>query len=187
MEGTIGEIRLFAGNFPPRTWAFCDGSLLPIAPNTALFAILGTTYGGDGQNTFGLPDLRGRMAIGVGQGPGLTSVDLGERAGTQTTMLTQNQLPAHTHTASTTFSLKASDAPADKVTPVAGNVLAVAQDINTDKVKIYSSATPNVDLASGPATTTVQAVGGNQAFSIMNPFLGLNYIICLIGIFPSRN
>jgi microcystin-dependent protein len=187
MEGTIGEIRLFAGNFAPRTWAFCDGSLIAIQSNTALFSILGTTYGGNGQSTFGLPDLRGRMAIGVGQGPGLSSIVLGEVAGTETVMLTQNQLPMHTHTATTTVSLKASNTAANVVTPLAGNVLAVAQDINTDPVKVYSSATPNVDLGSGQATTTIQPVGGNNAFSIMNPFLGLNYIICLYGIFPSRN
>lgn len=187
MEGTIGEIRLFAGNFAPRTWAFCDGSILAIAPNTALFSILGTTYGGNGQTTFALPDLRGRMAVGTGQGPGLSSIVLGEIAGSDKITLTQNQLPLHTHTANTTVALKASNTVANVVTPVAGSVLAVAKDINTDPVAIYSSATPNVDLGSGSATTTLQATGGNQAFSIMNPFLGMNYIICLNGIFPSRN
>lgn len=180
MEGTIGEIRLFAGNFAPQSWAFCQGQLLSLMQNQALFAILGTTYGGNGQTTFALPDLRGRMAIGTGQGPGLSPIDLGEVGGDQSTTLTQNQMPLHTH------SLRVSDAVATSVTPVAGSVLAVAQDINTDPVKIYSSATPNVDLGTAQATA-IQATGGNQPFSIRNPFLGLNYIICLYGIFPSRN
>ncbi|MEQ7798603.1 tail fiber protein [Pedobacter sp. ASV1-7] len=179
MEGTIGEIRLFAGNFAPRTWAFCDGSLIAIQSNTALFSILGTTYGGNGQSTFGLPDLRGRVAVGTGQGPGLSIIDLGEVAGSENMTLTQNQMPIHTH------SLKASNAVATSATPVAGSVLAMAQDINTDPVKIYSSATPNVDL--GLVNTSVQSAGGSQPFSIRNPFLGMNYIICLYGIFPSRN
>lgn len=180
MEGTIGEIRLFAGNFAPQGWAFCNGSLIAIQTNTALFAIIGTTYGGDGQNTLGLPDLRGRMAIGIGQGPGLSSIEAGEIGGTQSITLTQNQMPMHTH------SLKASDAVATSVTPVAGSVLAAAQDINTDPVKIYSSATPNVDLGLGP-TASIQPAGASQPFSVMNPFLGLHYIICLNGFFPSRN
>ena len=99
MEGTIGEIRMFAGNFAPRYWAFCQAQLISIASNTALFSILGTTYGGNGQTTFGLPDFRGRVAVGVGTGPGLSNVVLGEMGGSSTITLTTNNMPAHNHTA----------------------------------------------------------------------------------------
>ena len=104
MEGTIGEIRGFGGNFAPRAWAFCNGQLLSIAQNQALFSILGTTYGGDGRTTFGLPDLRGRMPIGAGTGPGLSTRKLGARSGTDTVTLTRNQIPSHTHTVTNSLS-----------------------------------------------------------------------------------
>src|SRR3954471_16909667 len=102
MDGTIGEIRLFAGNFAPRNWAFCNGQLMPIAQNTALFSILGTTFGGNGQTTFGLPDFRGRVSVGTGQGTGLTNHDLGEQSGTENVTLSTAQMPAHTHTIAVT-------------------------------------------------------------------------------------
>jgi microcystin-dependent protein len=107
MEGTIGEIRMFAGNFNPRTWAFCQAQLLPIAQNTALFSILGTTYGGNGQTTFGLPDFRGRVAVGTGQGPGLPNVQLGEMAGTTTVTLLSTNMPAHNHAVTGTVTMQA--------------------------------------------------------------------------------
>src|SRR5215212_259973 len=97
MEGTIAEIRLFAGNFAPRNWAFCAGQILPIAQNTALFSLLGTTYGGNGQTTFALPDLRGRVAVGAGQGPGLSNISLGQVAGETTHTLISQEIPAHNH------------------------------------------------------------------------------------------
>src|SRR5439155_18983562 len=99
-EPFLGEIRLFGFNFAPRGWAFCQGQLLPIAQNTALFSLLGTTYGGNGQTTFALPDLRGRVAVGFGQGPGLSNIDLGQVSGAETATLTQAQMPAHGHLAS---------------------------------------------------------------------------------------
>lgn len=189
MDPLLGSIILFAGNFAPRGWALCSGQLLPINQYTALYAILGTTYGGNGTSTFALPNLLGRMAIGAGQGNGLPTIMLGEMAGVNATTLTINNMPAHNHTATSALTLKASNALADVVTPVAGNAFGVAKDINTDKVAIYSTGTPNVDLnaASGAVTTTVQVQGGSQAVDIRNPFLGLNYIIALVGVFPSRD
>lgn len=180
-EGMIGEIRLFAGNFAPRDWAFCDGSLQSIAQNTALFSILGTTFGGDGHTTFALPDLRGRAAVGTGQGPGLSDWELGQVQGSETNTMTTNQMPAHNHL-------------------VMGNNTAGA-GIENSPSNNYMAAGP-VDRSSGLpvntryATTTdgtimgpqsVGAAGGSQPFNNMQPVLVLNYVICLYGIFPSRN
>src|SRR5687768_993649 len=111
MEGFIGEIRLFAPNFAPRDWALCNGQLLPINQNQALFSILGTTYGGDGRTTFALPDLRGRSAIGAGSGPGLSSYTLGQQTGSPTTLLSANQLPSHTHAISGNINMRTSNLP----------------------------------------------------------------------------
>lgn len=177
MEGTIGEIRMFAGNFAPRNWAFCNNQILSIAQNTALFSILGTTYGGNGQTTFALPDLRGRVPVGTGQGPGLPSVILGELSGSPTHTLITNEIPAHTHT------LNAStNGPADNT--AAGDLLASQSRSNGGTMpNVYgpnSNQTPMGNLAIG-------ITGGSQPFSIMQPYLGMNYIICLFGIFPSRN
>lgn len=177
MEGTIAEIRLFAGNFSPRSWAFCIGQLLSISEYDALFALLGTTYGGDGQNTFALPDLRGRVPVGTGQGPGLPSVELGEMAGNSTKNLLVSNMPAHTH---------AMTASADGPTlnTASGNSLASQSRANGGTMpNVYAAgATSPVAMASQTSSS-----GGNQPFSIMQPYLGLNYIICLEGIFPSRN
>ncbi len=177
MEGTIAEIRLFAGNFEPRAWAFCQGQILSIDQNTALFALIGTIYGGDGQTTFALPDLRGRVAVGTGQGPGLPSVDLGEMAGNPTNSLLVSNMPAHTHAMTAS-----ADGPI--LNTASGNSLASQSRAN-------GATMPNiyVDGARTPVAMASQtsASGGNQPFSIMQPYLGLNYIICLEGIFPSRN
>jgi microcystin-dependent protein len=107
MEGTIGEIRMFAGTFAPRTWAFCSNQLISIAQNTALFSILGTTYGGNGQTTFALPDFRGRVAVGTGTGPGLPNVQLGQMAGTPTVTLLTTNMPAHNHAVTGTVTIQA--------------------------------------------------------------------------------
>ncbi len=177
MEGTIAEIRMFAGNFAPRNWAFCSGQIMPISQNTALFSILGTTYGGNGQSTFALPDLRGRVPVGTGQGPGLPYVTLGEVSGIPTNTLNLSQIPAHTH---------AMTASADGPTlnTAAGNSLASQSRANGGTMpNVYApGATSPVAMAS-----QTSASGGNQPFSIMQPYLGMNYIICLYGIFPSRN
>ena len=174
MEGTIGEIRMFAGNFAPRNWAFCAGQLLSISQNTALFSILGTTYGGNGQTTFALPDLRGRVPVGTGTGPGLPSVNLGEVSGTPTVTLLVSNLPAHNHP------LNAVTEAGSSATPT-GNLLA-----NTGALdKEYAPAAGNTATAMG--ATAIGNTGSSTPINNMQPYLGMNYIICLFGIFPSRN
>jgi microcystin-dependent protein len=166
----IAEIVIFGGNFAPRSWAFCDGQLLSIASNQALFSILGTTYGGDGRNTFGLPELRGRASMHAGQGPGLSNRNLGQKGGSETNTLTVPNLPSHTH-------------------PLANN--AVDDDPNTTNIQgnalanggSYSSATP--DASTKP--TTSGSTGSGAAVNNMQPYLCMYYIIALQGLFPSRN
>lgn len=175
-EGFIGEIRLFAGNFAPRSWAFCDGQLLPISQNTALFSILGTTYGGDGRTTFGLPDLRGRVPLGARTGPGLTNRVLGSRGGTQTETLTVAQIPSHTHSATA----HAYNTEGNQSTPT-NNFPAKSGSGDPD----YDNGTANTTLNSG--AVTIGNTGGGSVHNNMQPFLTLNYIICTSGIFPSRN
>lgn len=167
MEAFIAEIRLFAGNFAPRGWAFCNGQIMSIAQNTALFSILGTTYGGNGQTTFALPDLRGRVAVGFGDGPATSPRQLGEAGGSETVTLTQAQMPAHSHT------LAVRDADPTTKVPSAG--------YNANGGGYGAPAT-----ATAPADT-VGVAGGNQPVGTMPPFLGLSYIICLEGIYPSRS
>ena len=182
MEGTIGEIRLFAGNFAPRTWAFCDGQLLAVSSHDALFSILGTIYGGDGRTSFALPESRGRTVIGSGHGPGLSDRRLGSSGGSQTNTLSINQIPSHHHTASGTVNPGASvdegtlsNNPTDKYAAEA----APGNDI-------YAN-TANVAMGQNNATITVLNNGGSQPFNNMQPWLALHYIICLYGIYPSRN
>lgn len=161
---------MFAGNFAPRGWAFCDGQLLAVSQNDALFSLLGTIYGGDGQTTFGLPDLRGRIPIHAGTGPGLSFRRLGEKAGTEQETLTVQQLPTHSHgmMASSQNALQTSGA---------GNVLGQPTSID-----IYRVTPPDVNLAGGSIT----AVGGSQGHQNLQPFLCVNFIISLVGIYPSR-
>ena len=166
----IGEIRMFAGNFAPRSWAFCNGQLLSIAQNTALFSILGTTYGGNGQTTFGLPDLRGRVPVSSGQGPGLSSYTLGEQGGVEAVTLLSTQIPAHTHGIGANSGLGTQAAP--------GNTRYIAASDRRDNQFADSS---NTSLA--PTTSA----GGSQPHSNLQPYLTVNFIIALQGIFPSRN
>jgi microcystin-dependent protein len=190
MEGTIGEIRLFAGTFAPRNWAFCAGQLMSISQNTALFSILGTTYGGNGQTTFALPDLRSRCPVGTGQGPGLTNITLGEVSGTETVTLLTTQMPAHTHTATATVTPKAVNAPGASDDPT-GKYVASVVDATANKLASFHDGTGqtpvNLNAASSTATVTIGIAGNSQPVPIRNPYLGMNYIICLFGIFPSRN
>lgn len=167
----IGEVFLFAGNFAPRGWAFCDGQLLPIASYQALFSILGTTYGGDGRTTFALPDLRGRAPVGPRQGAGLSNVQLGERSGSETVTLTPNQIPSHTH------ALLASQDDATRRDPT-GLVPARTSE------KAYDSGSGGTSVMDA---TAVGNTGGGQAHNNMQPFLGMHYIIALEGTFPSRS
>jgi microcystin-dependent protein len=180
-EPFIGEIKIFAFNFAPRGYSFCSGQTLSISQNTALFALLGTTYGGNGQTTFVLPDLRGRVAIGQGQGNGLSNYVLGQVSGSENTTLLATNMPAHTHTAQ----VNVNNTAANVATPVAGSSLAAAKDVNGDNASIYTATAPNTALSSG--SVTVGVAGGSQPFSNLQPYLALNYSIALQGIFPSRN
>ena len=184
MEEFIGVVKLFAGNFAPRGWALCNGQLLSIAQNSALFAILGTTYGGNGQTTFALPNLQGAVAIGSGNGQG-TNYVLGQTAGTPTVSILTSNLPAHIHTGAGKISVTATNA--TDSTPVAGASIGIpGSSVSRAFTPTlgYATATPGVDLISN---VTTGATGSNLPISIMQPYLALTYIICLEGIFPSRN
>jgi len=177
----LGSIALFAGNFAPRGWAFCAGQVLSIAQNTALFSILGTTYGGNGQTTFALPNLQSRVAIGAGQGPGLSNYDLGQTGGSETVTLTASQMPAHTHALSLALNVK--NFAGNSRTPV-GNVLANEAG---GVVAPYSNQSPDGTMAAGALTGTAAAAGSGLPVPIIQPYLTINYIIALQGIYPSRN
>ncbi|OYY93914.1 MAG: hypothetical protein B7Y41_09460 [Hydrogenophilales bacterium 28-61-23] len=188
LEPFIGEICIVPYNFAPRGYAFTDGSLMPIAQNTALFSLLGTTYGGNGIQTFALPDTRGRVIIGAGQSPGTGSYQLGQMGGTENVSLSINQMPAHNHVAATSVVAKALGVSSEgNVDGPAGNAWAAKS-----RGALYSNAAPNVDMAAGAiqvssATTTIGVSGGSQPFSVVQPYVVLNPIIALTGIFPSRN
>lgn len=175
-EPFIGQVMLFAGNFAPRGWAFCQGQILSIAQNTALFSILGTTYGGNGQTTFALPDLRGRVAIGTGQGPGLPVINLGQMDGAPTHTLIITEMPAHNHTAQAQGNSGSGDSSSPN-----GNTWATS----TSRDNVYINAAPNGPMAAN--TVTVGIAGGSQPHNNMQPYLGMNYIIAIEGIYPSRN
>jgi len=168
----VGEIRLFGASFAPAGWAMCNGALMPISENDTLFTLIGTTYGGDGQETFGLPDLQGRIPIHQGQGPGITqNYQIGEKAGVESVTLTTQQLPAHPHT------LMASTDPGNATGP-AGNVL--ANPFNTFP---YFPAAAAVQMNANSLTPA----GGNQPHENCMPFLVITYIISLFGVFPTQN
>lgn len=180
MDEFIGIIKLFAGNFAPRGWAFCQGQLLPISQNTALFSLLGTTYGGNGQTTFALPDLRGRVPVGFGTGPGLPNYSQGEVGGEAAHTLVQQEMPAHTH------ALAVNNTNASTSVPAQGNAIAApGAMVGREFVPSlgYNSAAPNTVLS----PQSVGAAGNSVPHNNMQPYLGLNYIICLEGIYPSRS
>jgi microcystin-dependent protein len=167
----VGEIRMFGGNFAPSGWAMCQGQLIAISENDTLFQLIGTTYGGDGQSTFALPDLQGRVPIHQGQGPGITqNYTIGEKAGVENVTLTTGQLPVHTH------SLLASTNNALNTSPT-NNVLAAG--ITT---KMYTEDVANQAMNAGAITPA----GGSQPHDNMQPFLVLTFIISLFGVFPSQ-
>jgi microcystin-dependent protein len=173
----LGEIRMFAGNFNPRGWAFCAGQLVPIAQNDALYALLGTTYGGDGITTFGLPDMRGRLPINQGQGPGLSNYVIGQMAGTESVTLTVTQMPAHSH------SLSATDATASQPAPTNTSFLATL--LGTAEIYAIPGANP---LRQGTLNAnSISAAGGSQPHNNLMPIMAINFIIALEGVFPSRN
>lgn len=171
-EPFLGEIFMSGFNFPPRGYATCSGQILSIAQNTALFALLGTTFGGNGQTTFALPDFRGRVPVGFGQGPGLTNRDLGEVAGSETVTLINNQMPVHSHTMNAVSEAGDVSAPANAFLANTG-----ALD------KEYKGTGTNVQM--NPAV--IGASGGSQPHANMQPYLVVNIYIALEGIFPSRN
>ena len=189
-EPFLGQIQAFGFNFPPRGWGNCDGTLLSISQNTALFSLLGTTYGGDGRTNFALPDLRGRSALHFGQGPGLRNYRQGVRGGTETTTMTTAQMPAHNHTIGThNHKLRATNVRADTGTPGSTKLLAGAAS------NIYATPGTLVNLDdTAPNQAISEAVGapssntgGGQAFNNLPPFLVIEMSIALQGIFPSRN
>jgi microcystin-dependent protein len=173
VEPFIGQIQMVGFGFAPQGWATCDGQLLSISQNTALFSLLGTTYGGDGVTTFALPDLRGRAPIHQGQGPGLTSRSLGEQDGAETVTLISNQIPAHPHT------VNAVSGAGNAAAPAAANVWAASSARDNQ----YSNAPPNTTLS--PAA--IGGGGAGQPHENMPPTLCVNFIIALEGIFPSRS
>lgn len=167
---------MFAGNFAPRAWAFCEGQLLSISSNTALFSIIGTIYGGDGRATFTLPDLRGRAPLQQGHGPGLSNVNIGQRGGGEYTNLTSQQLPPHSHKAVMNVRKEQGNKPSPQ-----GKILAADSSGNS----IYSTSAPDDTL--NASAITVGNTGGGLEVPLRNPYLGINMIICLQGIFPSRS
>ena len=170
-EPFIAEIVMFAGNFAPRGWAFCQGQIMSIAQNTALFSLLGTTYGGNGQTTFALPDLRGRVPVGTGQGPGLSSYTLGQQSGSESVTLVPTQLPAHSH------QVLCSSDDATSGDPSGNFPSAFPQ-------KIYANAsTPGKTMANG----MIGLAGSSQPHTNIQPYLAINFIIAIEGIYPSRN
>jgi microcystin-dependent protein len=169
MDPFLGQLMLVPYNFAPRGWAFCNGQIMSIAQNTALFSLLGTTYGGNGQTTFALPDLRGRVAISSGQGPGLQNYSLGEIAGSENVTLISSQMPAHTHVVGA--STGSAQATPDNAFP--------GSDTSTQIYDLAASTTMNPQM--------IQPSGGSQPHENRQPYLALNYIIALQGIFPSRD
>ncbi|WP_406665697.1 phage tail protein [Gallaecimonas sp. GXIMD1310] len=169
MDSYIGEIRIFAGNFAPRDWALCDGQLLPISQNTALFSLLGTTYGGNGTSNFALPDLRGQAPMHWGNGPGLTPRVLGERAGTETVTLIESEMPGHNHLA------HAVNAPGTESSPEAAYWAQSA--LGRQPPGLYGGGTDKTTMSPQALGVT----GGGQPHNNMQPYQALNFIICLQG------
>jgi microcystin-dependent protein len=168
----VGEIKLFAGNFAPKGWALCDGQLLSVAQNDALFSLIGNIYGGDGHSTFGLPDMRGRIPVHSGQGPALSNRRLGSRGGTETVTLTTEQLPSHAHTLRGTVQNGNLPNPGE-------NLLATSTILRPFAV--------DEPLDGNLATEAINNLGGSQRHANMQPFLCINYIIALVGLYPSRH
>lgn len=199
-EPFMGTVMIWAPNFAPRGWAFCQGQLMAISTNSALFSLLGVVYGGNGQTTFGLPNLAGRVPVGQGQSPGTSSYTIGQTSGTENVTLTTAQMPMHNHGATLsgaggTVTLQASQTAGTNDTPQAGNVLAASYDQgNGYAVSSYVAAGTGTMVNLGGAsvsgltgTVTVAPNGSSVPFSVMQPYQVLNYVIALEGVFPSRN
>ena len=183
MDEYLGTVKLFGFNFAPRGWMTCQGQIISIAQNTALFSLLGTTYGGNGQTTFALPDLQGRSAIGQGNGRGLSNYVMGQVGGQENVTLTNNQLPAHTHQATCVSTLFAETGQGNSQNPQ-GRLLGSGQQIYCDENPANNR---QMSSQSVQTTATVAVTGSSQPFNVQAPYLTLNYCICTQGIFPSRN
>jgi microcystin-dependent protein len=177
MDPFIGEIRLFPFNFAPKNWALCNGQLLPIQQFSALFSIIGVTYGGNGINNFQLPNLQGRVVAGVGTGPGLSTWDWGEENGEDSVALTINEIPAHNHL------INAYNNPGTGNAPSATNFL--AKDTRGGGITNYMAAAANANVQMSPVI--IGLTGSNAPHENRQPFLALNYCIALQGVFPARN
>ena len=169
----VAEVRIFAFNFAPKGWAFCDGQLLPISQNTALFSLLGTTYGGDGKSIFALPDIQGRSVVNPGQGPGLSLYDLGQEGGEEAVTLLDSEMPSHTHT------LQAVTAPATTSVPSTSATLARSAGGSAYKTTAFGALVPM-------SPQTLSVTGGSLPHNNMMPYLTLNFCIALQGVFPAR-
>jgi microcystin-dependent protein len=176
-EMFISAISVFGFNFPPRNWATCNGQIIGIAQNTALFSLLGTTFGGNGTTNFALPNLQSRVPTGMGQGPGLQNYVLGQQGGEANHTLLLTEMAGHIHP------LQISNVQGNINVPVVGNTIATVADINGDAGKLFNVSLPNISLAAN----TIGQTGGSQAHYNEQPYLGLNICICMAGIFPSRN
>lgn len=179
MEPFIGQIIMFGGNFAPRNWAFCNGQLLAINDNQALYSILGTQFGGDGRTTFGLPDLRGRVPMHPGDGPGLSPRRQGEKSGSETNNLTVEQLPAHTHSANGTVTPQCKNGRGDETNPKDGYPAGASTDLYAEN--------PNQTMGESSVNINIENTGGGQPVNNVQPFQCVNFIIALTGTFPSRN
>jgi microcystin-dependent protein len=168
----VAEIRIFAGNFAPKGWAFCNGQILPLSQNTALFSLLGTTYGGNGQSTFALPDMQGRSPMQPGQGPGLSLHDLGEESGSETVTLLVSEIPAHAHLEMGSNTQSTQQSPLSNFSS------------GSNQNKRYAAAAVNADVQMNPQI--LAPTGGDQPHNNMPPYLCLNFIIALQGVFPPR-
>lgn len=170
-EPYVGEIRMFAGNFAPNGWMFCEGQTLPISENDTLFTLIGTTYGGDGQSTFNLPNLASRVPIHMGTGPDGTTYQIGEAAGTEEVTLTTQQIPSHSHVLIGTTTTGTLSDPTN-------NMLS-----DSPNIKLYTAQTPSQSLNNA---NTITPLGGSQPHENTQPFLCINFIISLFGVFPSQ-
>jgi microcystin-dependent protein len=172
MDPFVAEIRIFPFNFAPKGWAFCDGQILPISQNTALFSLLGTTYGGDGKSTFALPDMQGNAPMHPGQGPGLSLHDLGETGGSETVSLLESEIPAHSHSLTADATAALVKLPSPTVTLARSKNANVYQDTQGNLVALNDN--------------TIAPAGGDQPHNNMQPYLTLNFCIALQGVYPPR-
>jgi microcystin-dependent protein len=190
MEVFLATILLWPVNFAPVGWLLCAGQLLPISQNAALFSLLGTSFGGNGQTTFGIPDFRSRIPMGVGQGPGLSPYVMGQQGGSENVTLLVTQMPQHAHAVSLSVTLSVSNAAASNSTPAANNSLAAMNDPDSgDNINGYGTGSPNTHINTGGAAAVgnTAPVGGNLPHTNIQPYTAVNYIIATTGVFPSRS